>query len=305
MEHDDYWFHYVLNEDPIEIKKSIREEYISSKNLNIHLDIYENENTTNKNIIFVHGNSVYSRFYAEVCFKLFKKGFRIIAPDMVGHGLSEGKRGHFTIEQWCETIYDVTTHVIDTYGEEIIYIGSSLGGITGLYYAAYDDNRFKGIICHNAALLNEKPQKTVIKEKWKRLLVPLVPFIAKLLPKLKISVWIYLDFRKFVKNEELVKRIDFILNDKLLVDKYTTSTLRNLLRAPFKKPIEEINTPVMILSSDEDVLFTVDYETEIYNRLHCKDKRLDIIENTPHLIFQENIEGAMNKIIPWIESILK
>jgi alpha-beta hydrolase superfamily lysophospholipase len=300
MEHDDYWFHYVLNEDPIEIKKSIREEYISSKNLNIHLDIYENENTTNK--IFVHGNSVYSRFYAEVCFKLFKKGFRIIAPDMVGHGLSEGKRGYFTIERWCETIYDVTTHVINTYGENIVYIGSSLGGITGLYYAAYDDNRFKGIVCHNAALLNEKPQKAVIKEKWKRMLVPLVPIISKIFPKLRISVWIYLDFRKYVRNEELVKNT---LKDQLLVDKYTLSTLRDFISAPFKKPIEEIKTPILILSSDEDDLFPVNYETAIYNRLQCKNKRLEILEDTPHLIFHENIEGAINRIEPWIDSLLK
>ena len=65
MVHDDYWFNYVIGEDPIEIKQNIREEYILSKDLNIHLDIYEDENTTNKTIIFQHGNSVYGRFYAE------------------------------------------------------------------------------------------------------------------------------------------------------------------------------------------------------------------------------------------------
>jgi alpha-beta hydrolase superfamily lysophospholipase len=93
FEYNDYWFNYVLNSDPHEIKNIIKEEYITSDGLKIHMDIYDKEGPLDKTVIFIHGTSVYSRFYAEFLYNLFQKGFRIVAPDMIGHGLSEGKRG--------------------------------------------------------------------------------------------------------------------------------------------------------------------------------------------------------------------
>ena len=161
FEYNDYWFNYVFKVNPREIKNTIKEDYINSQDLKIHLDIYNKENLSDKTIVFIHGTSVYSRFYAEFCYKLFQEGYRVVAPDMIGHGLSEGKRGHFTMEKFAKTVYDVNSFVRENYGEKVAVMGSSLGGITTLYSIAYD-NRFKAAICHNAAIFNEKAYKKII-----------------------------------------------------------------------------------------------------------------------------------------------
>ena len=302
MEYDDYWFNYVLKANPLDIKKVIKEDYLTSDGLKIHLDIYDKEVPLEKTIVFIHGTSVYSKFYAEFCYNLFKKGYRVIAPDLIGHGMSEGKRGHFTMEKFTKTVHDVTSYILEKYGEKIIVMGSSLGGITALYCAA-NDERIKGAICHNAAIFNEKAYKKIIKLKgFLKILKPFVPFFAKIVPKLKISVYLYLDFNELAKSE-FIDRIDFLLNDKLISDKYTMTSIRAQMRESLARPIELIEAPIMIINGDEDYLFSVEYMQEIYDRLNCENKKLVILKGASHLIFQENIEEALERIVPWLDKV--
>ncbi|MHA1273364.1 MAG: alpha/beta fold hydrolase [Promethearchaeota archaeon] len=304
LEYGTHWYNYVLKEDPKEIEKIIKEDDIISENKRIHLNIYDNESSGDKTIIFIHGTAVYSRFYAEFCYNLWKKGFRVVAPDLVGHGISEGIRGHFRIKNFCQNIYDVNTYVRDHYGERVGIMGSSLGGVTALYCAAYDP-RLKAAICHNAALFNEKAYKKIIKMNLAlRILRPLVPLVAKIAPKMKVSVWLYLDFKKLAKTEELLNRIDIFLKDPLLSDKYTATAILTQMRDSPAIPIEEIKTPIMIINGDEDYLFSVEYMEEIFDRLTCEKKRLEIIEGASHLILQENIPEVIERIVTWLNSIL-
>jgi len=306
LEYNDYWFNYVLKENPKEIKNLIREEYITSQGIKIHLDIFDtDQKDLNKTIIFSHGTSVYSRFYAEWLYTLYKEGYRIVAPDLPGHGLSGGKRGHFTMEMFSQIMFDVNSWVIDNYGERNAVMGSSLGGINALYSAAKDDKRLKGAICHNIAIFNEKAYKKIIEMNLKlKVLLALVPIVAKLVPKARFSVFLYLDFYRLCKTERVLKRIPILLEDKLFVDKYSAAGIRTQMRAPLSKPIEEIETPIMIINGDEDILFSVEYMREIYNRLSCPNKELEIIKNASHLIFQENISEALNRIVPWLNKIV-
>jgi len=300
--HDNYWFNYILNEDPQKIKETIQVEYIDSEGLKLHLDIYDNQNSGKNTIIFIHGTSVYSRFYAEFCYCLYREGYRVIALDLIGHGLSEGKRGHFTLQKFTKNVYDVTSYAINKFGENIVVIGSSLGGITTLYCAANDD-RLKGAICHNAAILNEKAHKRIVKVKgFFKYLKPLVPSLSRILPTFRLSVFLYLDFNKLAKSEYLDK-IDIILNDPLLSSKYTLKALRSQMKESLKKPIESIEIPVMIINGDDDFLFSVEYMKEIYDRLNCKHKKLEIIKNASHLIFHENINETIKKIIQWLSIV--
>ena len=304
FEYKDYWFNYVLDADPQEIKNIIKEDYITSEGLKIHMDIYDREEPLDKTIIFIHGTSVYSRFYAEFLYNLFQKGIRIVAPDMIGHGLSEGRRGHFTMEMFTKTIYDVTTHVRKEFGENIAVMGSSLGGITTLYSIA-NDTRIKAGICHNAAIFNEDAYKKIIKFEGKlKDLAPEVPTLVKNAPKSRISVYTYLNLYELAKSEELIKRIDLFMKDKLIADRYTMTAIYTQMSAPLAKPIETIETPIMIINGDEDVLFTVDYMQEIYERLKCKNKKLEILKGASHLILQENIQEVLERIIPWLEQVL-
>ncbi len=304
---EDYWFNYCMDTDPNEIKKSIHEEYIVSQQKKIHLDIYGYKDENLKiNVIFIHGTSVYSRFYAEFCYALYKKGYRVLAPDLIGHGRSEGRRGHFTMKEFTVELYDVVSYVIEKYGKNIVAMGSSLGGITTLYAVA-NDPRIKAGICHNAAIFNEGAHKKIVRVKGiYRILKPLVPFFARILPTLRISVWVYLNAYKLVQEKKWLEKIDVLLADKLLADKYTLKSILTQMRAPLARPAETIETPIMILNGSDDVLFSVEYQKEILDRLqNSRNKKLEIIPNSAHLILQEHREESLKKVSAWLLDILK
>lgn len=306
LEYDDYWFNYVFKTDPQEIKEAVKQEFITSQGLKIHLDIYDIEEPVDKTMIFIPGTAMYSRFYAEFCYNLFQKGFRVVVPDMQGHGFSEGPRGHFTMDEFTQTTYDVTSHVLDSFGGKVAIMGSSLGGITALYSTANDDERLSAAICHNAALFDEKAYKKIVPIKGiLRILLPLVPIAAKIAPRMKASVWLYLKAERLAKSEELLSKIDLLKKDKILSHKYSARALRTQQKDPMAKKIEDISTPIMIINGDEDVLFSVEYMTELYNRLTCADKSLEILEGASHLIFQENIEESLGRIVPWLNKVLQ
>lgn len=299
---EDYWFKYVLKSKPHEIKEKITEDYILSRGLNLHLDIYEQEQEV-PTIIFIHGTSVYSRFYADFLYKLWLEGLRIIALDLQGHGRSEGRRGDFTIKQLVENIYNTASYVFNKYKSKIGIMGSSLGGILSLYATA-NDSRINSCICHNAAIFNEMAHKKIVKGNLKvKLLKPFIPFFAKLMPNKKFSVWTYLDLNKLISLEDLKEMGNYLLNDNLLADKYTLRSVRTQMIAPLAKPIEEISTPIMIINGDNDYLFSVEYMTEIFERITSK-KKLEIIPNSGHLIFQEKIEESLQRTLNWFNETL-
>ncbi len=304
MRDEDYWFHYVLHEDPENIKKIIEEQFIFSNDIKIHLDIYDGTQPMKGSIIFIHGTSVYGRFYAEFCYRLYKEGFRVIAPDLIGHGLSGGMRGHFTMKRFSETIQDVIKFIIEKYGEKPILMGSSLGGIATLYGTAFNDDLLLGAICHNAAIFNEKAYKRILHLSGiLKILVHLIPLMAKVFPTMKLSVFTYLDFEKLA-GSEFREKIDFLLDDPLLTDKYTLTSLNAQLKEPLSKPVEEIRTAIMIINGENDFLFSIDYMHELFERLTCDQKKLIILEGASHLIFQESINEVLKNIIPWIETKL-
>jgi len=305
-EPENTWHKYCLEFKPEDLETAITEDYVESNGNKIHLDIYGADEDLEWSIMFIHGTGMYSRFYTEFLYMFYKKGFRMIGIDLPGHGLSEGKRGHFTMDFLVSTVYDITTHVINKFGEKVILAGSSLGGFTSLY-AISNDDRIKVGVLNNAAILNEKAHKKIVKLKGiYKALRPLMPVFARILPTFRLSVWIYLNIENLVYNKDLLPIFEkFIKNDRLVADKYTLKSLLTQMKAPLPKPIEGIETPILIINGDDDVLFSVEYMEEIIERLESsKNKKLEIIPNSAHLIFHEKRDESIDIIVKWLKGVL-
>jgi len=154
-------------------------------------------------------------------------------------------------------------------------------------------------------VFNEKAHKKIVKPKgWIKVFKFLIPVVAKLVPNMKFSVWLYLDVDRLISTPEYEDKKDVLLNDKILSDKYTLRAIRTQMVAPLKTPLEEIKTPIMIINGTYDYLFTVEYMTELYERITSK-KRLEIIPDASHLIFQENLEESLKRVVAWFKETLK
>ena len=306
LQNNDHWFNYCLKRDPKKIKENLKEKFIkTSKNI-IHLDIYDAmTDKTKPTILFIHGTAVYSRFYADFLYTLHERGYQIIGLDLPGHGLSDGRRGHFSIEDLVTAVSEVNSHVMENYNNEVVLIGSSLGGILTLYTVASDE-RFKASVCVNAALLNEKKyQDEHIKLTGiYKVLSPATPYFAKLFPRLGISVWAYLDAKNLVQEPESLDLIENLLKDELLSEKYTLKSLATQMRAVPERPVEEIETPILILNGSDDILFSEDYMQKLFSRLKSsKNKKIEIIPNSSHMVLLENIEESVVRIDNWLKII--
>lgn len=301
------WHDYCISHDPKEIEKIIREEYILSKNREIHLDVFDDDSENRiKTIIFIHGTAVYSRFYAELVYDLFIKGYRVIALDLPGHGLSGGKRGHFTMNDLTGAIHDVVSFALEKWTGHFFLMGSSLGGIITLYSVA-NDERIHAAICSNTAVCDGKSYKKLLNLKGiYKYLAPLVPFLAKIFPILRLSVWKYLDIDELIHDKTLLREMKpIIMADECISDKYSLKSLAAQIKSPLARPIQEITTPVMIINGSDDVLFSIEYMQEIFDMLeNSPQKKLEIIgPNASHLILHEKREECVNKIHSWLSSL--
>ncbi|MBN2151980.1 MAG: alpha/beta fold hydrolase [Candidatus Lokiarchaeota archaeon] len=305
--HSTYWHAYCPNMDPGKIQDVVEERWLVSAGTRIHLDVFgmagENLPIT---VVFIPGTSVYSRFYASFLYGLYNRGFRVVCPDMPGHGLSGGPRGHFTIEQLVATVQDVVSWVLGEQGQRIVVMGSSLGGITA-FYAAAADRRINATVCHNAAILSESAHKKIVKVSGiYKMMKPLVPALSRVFPRMRISVKAYLDPDALTGSADMRAMLDKLFVDPLFTENYTLTSLATQMKAKPAAPPESIETPVMLINGTDDVLFSVDYMREIHDRLARSHKKaLEIIEGGTHFVLHEHRDACIGRIETWIRKVME
>jgi alpha-beta hydrolase superfamily lysophospholipase len=274
-----YWHRY-LTTDPALVAKVIREEHVGSRGARLHLDVYQREDDA-PTILFVPGTGAHARCYAEFLFQLHRQGFRGVGIDLQGHGLSEGVRGSFTIEELVENVYDVTTWAVECYGERVGISGSSLGGILA-FYAVANDSRLKSAVCHNVAVLSELDHLRITRSpNLLRTILPLGRLAARLLPELRLTIWLYLNPQAITNDPRL---LETFIDDPLTLQTLPLRSIVSQSQVAPAKPIEEIETPIMVLHAEGDRIFPPDYCRAIYERLTCP-KRFELIPEADHLIF--------------------
>jgi len=93
-------------------------------------------------IVFVHGGLADRTFWAEQ-FAALAGGYRLVAPDLGGHGASGSNRKEWTIEAWAADVRAVADALKLT---RVVLVGNSLGGAVALEVAALLPGRAIGVI---------------------------------------------------------------------------------------------------------------------------------------------------------------
>jgi alpha-beta hydrolase superfamily lysophospholipase len=294
-----YWHRYLVT-DPALVAKAIKEEHVISRGLRLHLDVYQREDDV-PTILFVPGTGGHARCYAEFLFQLYKQGFRVIGIDLQGHGLSEGVRGSFTIEELVENIYDVTTWTVERYGEKVGISGSSLGGILA-FYAAANDPRLESATCHNVAVLSEPDCLRLTRApNLLRTILPLGCLAARLLPKLRLTIWLYLNPQAITDDPRILATF---VDDPLTIQALPLRSVISQSQAAPARPIEQIEMPIMVLHAEGDRIFPLDYCRAIYDRLTCP-KRFELIPGADHLVFAPPyLDRSLPPLADWFRETL-
>ncbi|MGF1589286.1 MAG: hybrid fatty acyl-AMP ligase/type I polyketide synthase [Pleurocapsa sp.] len=112
-------------------------------------------------VLCLHGILEQGAAWSEVAIRLAQKGYRVIAPDLRGHGRSDrvGKGGSYNL---IDFLGDIDAIVENLAGKAFILVGHSLGSVLGAIFATIRPQRIKNIVLVETILptLNEDEDPT-------------------------------------------------------------------------------------------------------------------------------------------------
>lgn len=96
-------------------------------------------------VLCLHGILEQGAAWSEVAIRLAQKGYRVIAPDLRGHGRSDrvGKGGTYNL---IDFLGDIDAIVENLAGKAFILVGHSLGSVLGAIFATVRPQRIKNIV---------------------------------------------------------------------------------------------------------------------------------------------------------------
>jgi haloalkane dehalogenase len=169
----------------------------------------------------MHGNTTWSYLYRKIIPPLVRAGYRCIAPDLMGFGLSDkpGSEGAYSLQRHVSLM----THLIEQLGlHGLTVVGQDWGGPITLRYAIEHKNNVRAIV-----LLNTFVQRFPVNKHERRrqdiITGPLPPGFALL-------------FKGGAYSSFLVRRLD--LFRKFVWRKWRTGNPSRLLGAGFRRPVD-------------------------------------------------------------------
>jgi len=257
-------------------------------------------------VVFIPGTSVYALLYVEFMHRLSREGFNVVGFDPRGHGMSEGKRGVYTLGQLVEDALTVVYHCMASYGSPVAVSGSSQGGMVAFYCAATEP-ALAAAVCHNLLAPDEPDNERMTRNPGLfRLFMPFLPYFEPLmrtiLGELMIPVSLYLDLGK--ETSRLIPDVvHFLKNDPLAVNRVSLSALHSLASTPLARSVEEIEVPVMVIHAGKDNIFPEDYVRRVFDRLRC-EKEFLYLPDYPHLVVTDYPEVLAPAVGDWLKKVI-
>ena len=150
--------------------------------VNTNFNMYVEEQGRGPAIILLHGFCGSSKYWSSLT-PLLSEQYRVIVPDLRGHGKSDAPVGAYTIEQMADDILDLANTLELS---KFVLLGHSLGGYITLSFAQRYADRL-----HGFGLIHSTGYPDTEEGKQKRVATVqslqaggIVPMVDKLIPKL-------------------------------------------------------------------------------------------------------------------------
>jgi esterase/lipase/1-acyl-sn-glycerol-3-phosphate acyltransferase len=237
------------------------------------LDNIKNENSDKVGILFCHGYKSAPKEVAEIAKYFNQKNYKTYAVRLKGHGTAPINMKNITYFDWFKSLirgYAALKNQCD----EVVVIGFSTGGLLALLAAHYKFKNLKSLIVINAAL-----KLMDIRARW----VAGVNLWNELLEKIKI------DSAKFeyVDDKPENPDINYSRNYLKAVEQL------NQLMHKVDEILLTIETPVMVIQSNNDPVVNPISGEIIFNKISSKEKIFYQPEMNNHCI----INGEKKEII--------
>lgn len=248
---------------------------------------------TGKTVVILHGACEHSGRYLDLIKFLWKKGYSVFAPDLRGHGRSEGKRVH--IGNFFTYFIDLAQLLILVQGENyhrIHFLGHSMGGLIAARYIQDFGPNITSLILSSPLF------------GWKDM-----PRIKIFATKVISKVWPTFCFRNTVDETSLS-------HDPEVAQKYRkdplvynggTARLGAELMENFIllfKNVEEIKLPLLLLAGGTDRITDPEASKQFFEEVCSENKKCYIFKDVFHEIFNEvEKEKPLKQLADWLKKM--
>ncbi|MGM0883128.1 MAG: alpha/beta fold hydrolase [Bacillota bacterium] len=235
--------------------------------------VYEECGSSNSNVIvLLHGFCGSSLYWHKLC-PMLSGQYRVIIPDLRGHGESSVPEGIYTMERMADDIAQLLEALRI---EKVVMFGHSLGGyVTAAFAEQYPDKLTGFALIHSTVL----PDSAAMKEKRIKDIAAIrekgiTPFVCGIIPNL---------FTEEKRSEMLEEVVQMILIGQQMNPDAAIRTLEGMLQRPDRSHVlTEAKFPVLLVAGAEDADITPDlaFSVTILNAPETTYKFPHILETT-------------------------
>jgi alpha-beta hydrolase superfamily lysophospholipase len=247
-------------------------------------------------VVLVHGLADHGGRFIQVAGSFVKDDIVFLAPDLRGHGLSAGKRGHFaSLEQVMEDLNAAVNFIIKKNpGIPVFIYGQSMGGNLALCYAFRFRQKIAGVIASSPWFrLTKKP-----------------PLMSRLVATVLNPFFPSLLFPDGLNPDDLchvTEICDRYRKDPLVHHKISVRTYNVITQAGIwlLKNAQEFKMPVLLMHGDADPITSFSS-----SRLFAEKAGDQCLFKSWETLFHELHNEAQGKevtgyMVGWLNSVLK
>lgn len=240
-------------------------------------------------ILLLHGFCGSSRYWEKVIPSLAEK-YRVIAPDLPGHGNTSIFTGNETIEDFA----DVIKEFLDELNvDKVTMFGHSLGGYITLAFAEKYSDSLSGLsLVHSAAFPDSDEAKkgreanvTKVEESG------IKGLIDGLVPKLFSPE----NVEKNAEYVEITRRIGYSTSPQGAI--HTLIAMKN--RPDRNYVLEETNLPVLLIAGEKDQIIPKEKAFSV-TKPNIKQR---VIGDSGHMSMYENPNDLISEIIKFLKDV--
>ena len=276
-----YWENYY-SPALVERSNQLRQTHLlRSTGVDVHIDLYPQQDLQAPIIIFNHGAAGYGRIFVELALSLYDLGYTVILSDQRGQGFSEGRRGDYAIADCVQNIVETAEWAASCFGGPLFLMGGSVGGAL-TYYAAVAGAPVVAITYLNLFDFGNGRDGLLISR-----LAPLAKsaLLARLLTRgmqlLKPLGWLRIPFNWLGAFNKLMDDRDRAFQAQWHADPIpprlvSLRALASNLNTSPAIPFEDSPIPVLVINQKHDQMVDPQATRQNYERLKAPKKYLEI-----------------------------
>ncbi|XP_076040106.1 monoglyceride lipase-like [Oratosquilla oratoria] len=271
--------------------------FVNGNGRRIHSSYWSPSDTSSlRGLVFLcHGFGEHLQWYEELALRLAGSGVLAFGHDHVGHGRSEGVRGH--VDSADEYINDVLRHCDDVRSQHpglpTFMVGHSMGGMIAIRVAMTRPEMFDGVVLMGPAISPNPREATPAR-------IFLARLVAKICPHMPVAK---IRLQNVTRDEDMLSRLrkDPLRYNGGCMARWAVASLECL--GYIEANMSDIEWPFLILHGENDLLCETEGSRTLHKNAKSKDKTIKIFPKAYHHLYLELPDvrrQALQDTVEWI-----